>query len=324
MHEAAEEWDGPWKEALDCLALVFELFWPDVLSEIDLARGCTPLEQELQKLSPDSNSGLLRVDKLFELAAQGSGDPRFAHFEVQMARDGELPWRLFKYGRRAGEHFNQPVGRFAILGDEDLDWRPVAYREGVLGCEDVFTFRVVKLAEWQGRLVELEAGSNLFGLFLAAHLETMATRGDHAQRQDAKFRLLANLMRRDILDAELRRWYRLIDWIMKLPEPANRAVWLRLENLKEARALSHITFAEIIGREKGIKEGIKEGILEGHAAGLRESLREALEARFPEEAATLFAPFQQEIQVDRLKFLHRAAVLAQSPEDFRTRSASSA
>jgi hypothetical protein len=139
MEDEQEEWDGPWKEALDNLALVFELFWPDVLVEVDLARGWTPLEQELQKLTPDSNSGLLRVDKLFEMVARGSGDPRFAHFEAQMAKDQELPWRMFKYGRRAGEHFNQPVARFAILGDEDPDWRPTSYREGVLGCEDTFT-----------------------------------------------------------------------------------------------------------------------------------------------------------------------------------------
>ena len=60
--------------------------------------------QELQKLTPDSNSGLLRVDKLFEMVAKGSGDPRFAHFEAQMTKDLELPWRMFKYGRRGGEH----------------------------------------------------------------------------------------------------------------------------------------------------------------------------------------------------------------------------
>ena len=79
MEEEKEEWDGPWKEALDdSLGLVFALFWPDVLGEVDPGRTCTPLEQELQKLTPDSNSGLLRVDKLFEMVAQSSGDPRFA------------------------------------------------------------------------------------------------------------------------------------------------------------------------------------------------------------------------------------------------------
>src|ERR1700734_4059510 len=83
MEEEKEEWDGPWKEALDSLELVFELFWPDVPGEVDLARRWTSLEQELQKLTPDSSSGLLRVDKLFELVAKGSGDPRFAHFEAQ-------------------------------------------------------------------------------------------------------------------------------------------------------------------------------------------------------------------------------------------------
>jgi hypothetical protein len=308
MEEEKEEWDGPWKEALDSLALVFALFWPDVLGEVDLDKGWTPLEQELQKLTPDSNSGLLRVDKLFEMAAQGSGDPRLAHFEAQMARDGELPWRMFKYGRRAGEHFNQPVGRFAILGDEDLQWRPGSYQEGVLGCQDTFTFRVVKLSEWRDRMADLESGSNLFGLFLCAHLETMASRGDVSRRQDAKFRILANLVRRDIRNEEFRRWYRLIDWILKLPEEANRAVWLRLQELKEPKPMSHVTFAEIYGREKGIKEGIKE------------SLREALEAKFPQEGPTLAAEFKDEQDLDRLKYLLRQAVLAQSPEDFRSRA----
>ncbi len=314
MEEEREEWDGPWKEALDSLALVFDLFWPDVPEEIALDKGWTSLEQELQKLTPDSSSGLLRVDKLFEMVAKGSGDPRFAHFEAQMARDLELPWRMFKYGRRAGEHFNQPVGRFVLLGDDDPLWLPNFYREGVLGCEDTFTFRVVKLSAWRERMGELESGGNLFGLFLCAHLETMATRGDVAGRQEAKFRLLANLMRRETLDADFQRWYRLIDWILKLPEEANRAVWLKLEQLKEPKTMSHVTFAEIYGREKGIKEGIKEG--------LRESLRAALEAKFPQEGPALAAEFKDEKDVERLKSLHRLAVLSQSPDDFRSRALS--
>ena len=150
--------------------------------------------------------------------------------------------------------------------------------------------------------------NNLFGLFLCAHLETMATRGDVLARQEAKFRLLANLIRRDILDADLRHWYRLIDWILKLPEDANRAVWLRLEELKEGRTVSHVTFAEIYGREKGIKE----------------SLREALLVKFPQEGSALAAEFEGEQNIERLKALHRAAVLAQSPEDFRSRAATPA
>ncbi len=310
MEEEKEEWDGPWKEALDCLALVFDLFWPNVCEEVALEKGWIPLEQELQKLTPDSNSGLLRVDKLFEMVAKGSGDPRIAHFEAQMAKDLELPWRMFRYGRRAGEHFNQPVGRFAILGDDDPLWVPASYHEGVLGCQDTFTFRIVKLSQWSQHIAELESGDNLFGLFVCAHLETMATRGDVPRRQDAKFRILANLMRREILTAELQRWYRLIDWIMKLPEAPNRAVWLRLQELKEPNPVSHVTFAEIYGREQGIKEGIKE------------SLREALEAKFSQEGTALAARFEGEQNVERLKSLLRAAVLAQSPDDFRSRASS--
>ena len=309
MADENEEWDGPWKEALNNLALVFGLFWPDVLDELDLAQGCEPLEQELQKITPDGNVGLLRVDKLFGTVARDSGDPRFVHFEAQMTRDSELPGRMFRYGRRAGEYFHQPIGRFAILGDDDPNWKPSEYREGVLGCEDVFTFRVVKLIEWRDRLGELEAGNNLFGLFLAAHLETMRTRGDQTARQEAKFRLLANLLRRDIPNTDLLLWYRLIDWIMKLTEDANRAVWLRLKELQEPKPMSHVTFAETFGREEGIKEGIKE------------SLQEILLAKFPQEGPTLVAEIAGVRDVDRLKALLRAAGQAQSPDDFRARTA---
>jgi hypothetical protein len=92
---------------------------------------------------------------------------------------------------------------------------------------------------------------------------------------------------------------------------ANLAVWLRLEEFKEPKSMSHITFAEIYGREKGLKEG--------RAEGLRESLREALVAKFPQEGPALAAQFEGEQDLDRLKALHRAAVLAQSPDDFRSR-----
>jgi hypothetical protein len=169
---------------------------------------------------------------------------------------------------------------------------------------------MVKLSEWRDRIAELESGDNLFGLVLCAHLETMVTRGDVPRRQEAKYRILANLMRRDILQADFQRWYRLIDWILKLPADANRAVWLRLQELKESKTVSHVTFAEIYGREKGIKEGIKD------------SLREALVAKFPQEGPALVEEFKDEQDVERLKALHRHAVLAESPDDFRARASS--
>jgi hypothetical protein len=99
-------------------------------------------------------------------------------------------------------------------------------------------------------------------------------------------------------------WY----WIVKLPEAANRVVWQRLQELKESKTVSHVTFAESYGREKGIKE----------------SLREVLLVKFPQEGAALAEEFKDEHDVQRLKSLHRLAVLAQSPDDFRSRASSPA
>jgi hypothetical protein len=84
--------------------------------------------------------------------------------------------------------------------------------------------------------------------------------------------------------------------------------------------VSHVTFAEIYGREQGAKEGRKEGIKED----TRNALREALLTKFPQEGAALAEEFKDEHDVQRLKSLHRLAVLAQSPDDFRARAASPA
>ena len=146
-----------------------------------------------------------------------------------------------------------------------------------------------------------------FGLFLFATLETMATRGNMPARAEGKFRLLRNLLARDISEYYLRRWYRLIDWIMKLPEADNHAVWLRLRELQESQTMSHVTYAEIFGRQ------------EGRSEGLRDSLRLALEAKFPEASDTLFAACKGEQDPSRLTVLLRAAVQTQSPEDFLLR-----
>ena len=66
---------------------------------------------------------------------------------------------------------------------------------------------------------------------------------------------------------------------------------------------------------KGIKEGLEKGVRETR----QESLREALVAKFPQHGAALATEFAEEQDIERLKFLHRCAVLAQSPDDFRLR-----
>ena len=59
------EFDSPWKESLDVYFESFlQLCFPAVHREMDWVRGYQSLEQELQKLSPQGETGLRVVDKL--------------------------------------------------------------------------------------------------------------------------------------------------------------------------------------------------------------------------------------------------------------------
>ncbi|MFV2070285.1 MAG: hypothetical protein ACC645_25240, partial [Pirellulales bacterium] len=62
------EFDGPWKESLDVYFESFlQLCFPAIHREIDWGRGYQPLDKELQKLSPQGETGHRIVDKLMRV-----------------------------------------------------------------------------------------------------------------------------------------------------------------------------------------------------------------------------------------------------------------
>jgi hypothetical protein len=123
-----------------------------------------------------------------------------------------------------------------------------------------------------------------------------------------------DLVRRGLPGEDVAPWYRLIEWIMKLPAEASRAVWQRLQELKEPKPMTYIAYSERAGHERGLKEGLK--------ATFYDALREVLVAKFPQEGPALEAEFESEQDVERLKAFLRVAALATTPQDFRSRVAS--
>ena len=76
------------------------------------------------------------------------------------------------------------------------------------------------------------------------------------------------------------------------------------------------------GVQQGIQQGVQQGIQQGVQQGARESTRrhilEALTLRLQPRVAETFKPMLEAIDnLQHLEQLHRAAILAESPEDFR-------
>jgi hypothetical protein len=125
------------------------------------------------------------------------------------------------------------------------------------------------------------------------------------KRQQAKLRLLSNLQRRTMDEADGREWYRLIDWLMKLPEEMDRQVHQELYRQHTEEPMKYVSFAE------------RSGIEQGEIKRARTSLKSVLEAKFGAEGLALFERLGEITDLDRLDALTRAAAVALSPDQIR-------
>ncbi|MCY4401175.1 MAG: hypothetical protein OXD54_01205 [Candidatus Poribacteria bacterium] len=83
------------------------------------------------------------------------------------------------------------------------------------------------------------------------------------------------------------------------------------ETMHESPLVEYLT-------EKATAEALQQGIQQGIKTRALEDILEVLELRLELEAANAFKPVLDAIDdLDRLKQLHRAAILANTPEDFQ-------
>jgi hypothetical protein len=198
-----------------------------------------------------------------------------------MTPEEEFGLRMFRYGYRGRDRWKQPLIALAILGDDDPEWRVSEYREGELESEPAYRFKAVKLLDLRPRMAELEAGENLFGLFIVAHLETISTKKKPEERALAKLRIMRNLLERKLPPVEEGRWARILDWLLRLPEEYNRALWEEIRRIRGGDAMHYVTPFERYEREASKAEGLAEGV--------QRSLRAVLKGRFKEQGEALAA-----------------------------------
>ncbi len=213
------DYDSPWKEGLDiylepCLALLFPL----AHAGIDWARGFESLDKEFQQVVREAELGRRFVDKLFKVwLKDGAEYWVLIHIEVQSTHDGKFTERMYVYNYRIFDRYNKPVASFAVLADDDPDWRPNEYRQSVLGCETGIRFPMIKLLDFAAREAELASSANPFATVVLAQLQTLKTHGDPAARQASKTDLVRALFEKGFSVKDVRELFRLIDWMMSLP-----------------------------------------------------------------------------------------------------------
>jgi hypothetical protein len=99
------------------------------------------------------------------------------------------------------------------------------YGFDVLGCEHTLTFPVAKLTDYHDRLEELQASENSFAIVTATHILTQRTRNNVGERYKAKQLLVRMLYQRKWDKQRVIDLFRVIDWMMRLPEELELQLW---------------------------------------------------------------------------------------------------
>ncbi len=225
------------------------------------------------------------IDKLVKVRTL-NGRPLhvFIHLEIQTDRDGEFPLRMFVYHYRLFDCYPESVVSLAVLGDDHPNWRPERYEHDLWGNRLSFTFRTVKLWDYNSRWAELEADPNPFATVVMAHLQAKGTRGQTSTRLSWKLRLVRRLYERGTARQDVLELFRFIDWVLALPQELEQQFRREISQIEEEYRMPYVTSIERMGRE--------EGLLEGRHRGLQEALLRQSERRF----GTLPTAFRQQIE----------------------------
>jgi hypothetical protein len=241
-----DDFDSPWKDALErYLPAFLVFFFPDIHAEIDWSRGYQSLDKEFQKIARRARVGKRIADKLFKVwLADGSEHWLLIHIEVQSDYEREFPQRMFDYNSAARGLYNKDVVSLAVLCDDRPDWRPTSFAHGRWGCKMELTFHIAKLIDHADQVEALEASANPMAALVLAHCKTLETRRDPESRHQWKLRIVKGLYRRDWSKDEVRQLFRVIDWIMALPEDLEEQFDIELDRFEEEGKVDYVTSIE--------------------------------------------------------------------------------
>lgn len=255
------DYDSPWKEILTGYFPDFlSFFFPPIHGDIDWNRQPEFLDQELQKIVKEAETGRRSVDKLVKVHLR-QGDERWVliHVEVQAGRKTDFEERLYTYQTRIFDRYRKPCATIAILTDGDNGWRPDCYQRELWGCRVRLDFPMVKLLDFGDRSRELKSSQNPFAIVVQAHLGILASRTDAQARLQHKIALTRALYEHGWSQQRIIDLYRFIDWAIALPDYLTAEYDQAIEQMEQEKQMQYVTTIERNGIAKGLEQGLQQG-----------------------------------------------------------------
>jgi hypothetical protein len=303
MIESRDEYDNPWKEAISIYFQPFiELLFPDVNAIVDWTREYEFLDTVLQQVTRDDEIGERTADKLVKVwLKDGTETWILIHVEVQSQYQANFAERMYVYNSRIFGVYRQKVLSLAVLADDSPSWYPTQFEYNIGGSQVLLKFVVTKLLDYQQQWNTLEQSLNPFSAIIMAHLKTQGTRQKPEDRLQWKLRIIKGLYQQGYSREDIRELFRLIDWLMALPQPLDKSFQTEIKRFEEEKIMPYVTSLERLGIEKT----------------MRENIISILQVRFTTVPTDLVNATNQIQDINQLKNLLKQAVTIASLADFQ-------
>jgi hypothetical protein len=306
MTDFPGEYDSPWKAGLEQYFEQFvEYCFPKIYPNVDWSRPYESMDKELEQVVRDAELGKRLADKLYKVwLNDGTQAWILIHVEVQGQYESGFAERIYVYNYRCFDRFRQQVVSLVVLGDEGPSWRPSSYGYHFYGFRLHLKFPIVKLLDYESNWDALEQSTNPFAVMIMAHLKTKATNDDMEQRRQWKWALVRGLYDRGYNKGDILELFRLVDWMMTLPEELQASFEEQIERYQEESKMPLLSQIETRAMRRGIQQDA------------RESAIAVLEVRFGEVPEAIADTINSIDDVAFLKQLHRQAIVIGSLEEF--------
>ena len=248
------EQDTAWKEVLDVYFKQFLDYCLPQLSElIDWDKPICSLDKELQVITKGAQTGKCLLDKLVKVFLKnGQEQCILIHIEIQAEPNADFPKRMFIYGYRMWDKYQQPLVSCAILTDGSPNWRPSNYEVQFAGSRLSAEFLTIKILDYKDKQEELESSNNPFASVILAQLAAIEAQSKPQEhRKNVKLMLTKRLYEKGFKKQEIVTLYKFIDWLIGLPRELEVEYLEEVYNLEEAMNMPYVSTAERFGIEKG-------------------------------------------------------------------------
>jgi hypothetical protein len=247
-----------WKGILEgCFPDFLRFFIPNADELFDFTKDIEFLDKELAKLFPEGKNKNRRADKLAKVFMKdGTEKWILAHVEIQGYADDEFSFRMFQYYYRIRDKYNQPVMAFAVLTDDNPNYRPTEFSEGFLDTKLLYQYKTLKLSDY--RPEDFQKTNNIFAF--ALEVAWYGLKANKPKEGETLYQLKMNLFRRVQKKGYSANDFRqILKFLKNYVSFGNEEMLIKFEEEtdKPVKNMGIVEAVETYYREYGEKEGEK-------------------------------------------------------------------